>query len=78
MPVHPKKTDCCLPGFPSLPAACLKLSSTTTFCTTAFEFDNTLTSDDGRLSKQFLRLGKRATSAWDEAGGLRGAEAIAL
>jgi hypothetical protein len=65
-----------LPGFPWLPAACLKLNSTTTFCTTAFEFDNTLTSDDGRLSKQFLRLGKRATSAWDEAGGLRGAEAI--
>jgi hypothetical protein len=78
MPVHPKKTDCCLPGLPSLPAACLKLSSTTTFCAKVFAFDNTLTSDDGRLSKQFLRLGKRATSAWDEAGGLRGAEAIVL
>jgi hypothetical protein len=76
MPVHPRKTDCCFPGLPSLPAADLKLSSTTTFCTTALEFNNTLTSEAGRLSKQFLRLGSKATSAWDEAGALRGAEAI--
>lgn len=76
IPVHPRKTDCCLPGLPSLPAACLKLSSTTTFCTTAFELRSTLTSEGGRLSKQFLRLGSRATSAWEEAGGLRAVEAI--
>lgn len=76
MPVQPRKTDCCLPGLPSLPVACLKLSSTTTFCTTAFELRSTLTSEEGRLSKQFLRLGRRATSAWEEAGGLRAVEAM--
>ena len=76
IPVHPKKTDCCFPGFPSLPAACLKLSSTTTFCTTALEFSSTLTSDAGRLSRQFLREGRRETSAWEEGGGLRGVEAM--
>lgn len=76
MPVHPKNTEDCLPAFPSLPAACLKLSSTTTFCTTALEFSSTLTSDAGRLSRQFLRPGRRATSAWVEEGGLRVVEAI--
>ena len=73
MPVHPKNTDCC---FPSLPAACLKLSSTTTFCTTALEFSSTLTSGAGRLSRQFLSEGRRETSAWEEGGGLRGVEAM--
>ena len=67
MPVHPTKTD--------LGAAFLLseapggggwryVSSTTTFWATVFAFTSTETSEDGRLTRQFLSDCCRATSAW--------------
>jgi hypothetical protein len=69
MPVHPRNTlfdmledFCCC--FESCGTFCRKLNSTMTFCAMVFEFKRTATREDGRLSRQFLRFGRRTSSAW--------------
>jgi hypothetical protein len=68
IPVHPKNTlfdtlegFCCC--FESCGTFCRKLNSTMTFCAMVFEFKRTATREDGKLSRQFLRCGRRTSSA---------------
>jgi len=42
------------------------VSSTMTFCATVFELSKTATKEEGRLSKQFLRLGEKTKSTCAE------------
>lgn len=71
MPVHPMNTDFEAPLARCLAslldgAAARYVSSTTTFCAIVFELSKTATKEEGRLSKQFLRLGEKTKSTCAE------------